>query len=136
MAGLKTATDIAKSLRDPAMKIEHTETRLQLAELLEALADVKISSVDLEELLQAREKEILELKDAIAQKADVMKSGDAYFRKGSDGKPQGDAFCLNCWESGKNVYHLVREKNAAGLHMLCPTCRMNFMWVDITWPHA
>ncbi len=136
VTGLKTAADIAKTLRDPALNLERAETKFKIAELLEVLADLKISTVELQEVLQAKEKEIARLTDAIDMKAEVMKSGDAYFRKSSDGKPMGDAFCLHCWESGRNVYHLVREKNSTGFHLLCPTCRMNFVWVDITWPQS
>ena len=107
LTSIKTATDIAKVLRTLDASVAQAELKLKLAEMLESLADAKISAAELQELLEEKETEIGRLTQALSLQAEVVKEKDAYFMKSQDGKRIGEPFCLHCWESNKRLFHLV-----------------------------
>jgi hypothetical protein len=55
---LKTATDIAKFIRESDVSIERAELKLKIADLFSALADVKMELVDLQDTFAAKEQRI------------------------------------------------------------------------------
>lgn len=58
LGGLKTATDIAKLIKESDLSLDKAETKLKLAELIGALADVKLDVVNFQEKLAAAESRI------------------------------------------------------------------------------
>ena len=54
LQGIKTATDIAKSLRDADLSLEKAEMKLQIADITSALADAKINLSEVQELILKR----------------------------------------------------------------------------------
>ncbi len=132
---IKAATDIAKALRNADVNLAQAELKLRAAELLEALADAKISMVDLEEALQKKDKEIARLTDVLSVKANVAKSGDAYFETDSEGKMHGEPFCVYCWEQNHRLVHIHHTTSQRGPETLvCPECKIAVEWVEIRWP--
>lgn len=117
---LKTAADIAKALKDSDLSIERAEMKLKVAELMGALADVKIAALELQETLHGKEKEISRLGEMLALKEEVVRRFSAYYKKGPSGKAIGDPYCLRCWESEKKLFHIVRDGKANGHR--CPVC--------------
>lgn len=127
---LKVAADIAKTLKESDLSLERAEMKMKIAELLSAVADAKIATSELQTALQEKNQEIKRLTEALATKAEVVKDGDAYFRKGPDGKAQGEPFCLHCWESRKELSHLIRGDRR---EKLCPACKTSYD--DFSIPH-
>lgn len=117
---LKTAADIARTLKESDLSIERAEMKLKVAELMGALADVKIAALELQETLQEKEKEIGRLSEMLALKEEVVRRFSAYYKKGPTGKATGDPFCLRCWESEKKLFHIVRDYKGNGNR--CPVC--------------
>ena len=54
LGSLKTATDIARFIKDSDLSLEKAETKLKLAELISALADAKIEAAKIQQLLLER----------------------------------------------------------------------------------
>ena len=119
LTSLKTATEIAKAIKDLDATVEKAELKLKLADLLGSLADAKIAGVELQELLQEKQKEIERLREALAFKARVVKAGDAYFLKNDTGLPSGEPYCVHCWEGEHALFHLV---HGAGAMWRCTHC--------------
>lgn len=125
---IKIALAIAKELKGATTAINDAEIRLQIADLLEALAEVKIKLVDAkDENLELKEK-IKELKVALAKQDEVVFRDGYYFCvKPKEGKPDGP-FCPNCYSS-KNVLSLLTEVTGHfrvfGKYE-CPSCEKNF----------
>jgi hypothetical protein len=129
LTSIKNATDIAKVLRTLDASVAQADLKFKIAELVEALADAKISAAELQGLLEEKDKEIARLTEALALTAEVVKGGDAYFKKTADGKPSGEPFCVHCWENKKHLYHLVR--GARSNRMVCPTCKSDYDFYSI-----
>ena len=124
-ASLKTALDIGKAITAAGNAVEVATLRLQLADLMGALADAKISMIGVMEQVEVREKEIARLNDALANKAKVERRNGAYYELDSEGKPSGDPYCMNCWERSHELAHLSVPR-FANEECVCPRCKSKF----------
>ena len=73
LTGVKSATEIAKYLKDSDISFEKAETKLKLADLIGALADVKMQLADVRELLIDKDEEIRKLQDELKMQGDLFK---------------------------------------------------------------
>lgn len=121
LGSIKTATDIAKFLRQSDLSLEKAELKLKLADLLNSLADAKIELVEVQETLAEKDKKIAELIAAFDAKDDLVRSGDAYYAKSANGEPVGKPFCLRCCESDHKQRQLVRSPKDHRT-MVCTSC--------------
>lgn len=64
LASIKTATGIARSIRRADASPEKAESKMKLAELLDALAQAKTKIAGIEELLLEKDRRIRELEQA------------------------------------------------------------------------
>jgi len=109
LSSIKTATDIAKFLRESDLSIEKAELKLKLADLLVSLADAKIELVEVQEELAKKDKKIGELTLAFEAKGELIRYGDAYYVKDAKGEAVGKPFCLRCLENDHKQRQLVRS---------------------------
>ena len=123
LGNLKVATDIAKALRDSDLSAERAELKLKLAEMMSALADAKIETMEIQHLLLGKEHQIAELEEAFQSKHSLIKVHDAYYRHNASGSPIGEPFCAHCWQ--------VKHKQ----HTLCRDSKDNFVRVCIACGH-
>lgn len=121
LSSIKTATDIAKFLRQSDMSLEKAELKLKLADLLVSLADAKIELVEVQEELQQKDKKIAELTSAFEAKDDLVRRGDAYYVMDEHGEATGTPFCLRCWESDHKQRQLVRSPKDHRT-LVCTSC--------------
>lgn len=121
LSSLKTATDIAKFLRESDLSLERAELKLKLAELVGALADAKIELTEVQEALSAKDKHIAELEDAFQSKDVFVRRRDAYYHADESDNPTGVPFCLRCWENDHKKRQLVRDAKER-LTRVCTTC--------------
>ncbi|MBH3338624.1 hypothetical protein I5L51_05810 [Pseudomonas mendocina] len=119
--GIKTATDIARLLKDSDFSLEKAELKLKLADLVGALADVKMELAEIQDTIIQKDKKIEELENAFQSKGSLVRHSDAYYEADETGSPQGSAYCLKCWEIEHKKRPLI--KKAANRHIhLCPAC--------------
>jgi hypothetical protein len=121
LSSLKTATDIAKFLRESDLSLEKAELKLKLADLIGSLADAKIQTVEIQEDLQNKDKRIAELEEAFGTKDDLVRHLDAYYTVNEAGKPVGIPYCLKCWESDHKKHQLVFSPGTEKLKV-CTIC--------------
>lgn len=120
---VKTAIDIAKLIKESGASLEKAEVKSQVAELIGALADVKIELVEVQEIIAEREVRIAELEESLKIKANVVKYSDAYYCLNEHDQPEGDPYCLHCWESeGKlrSLSHITKQNTS------CPACKTTY----------
>jgi hypothetical protein len=121
LGSLKTATDIAKFIRESDVSIERAELKLKIADLFSALADVKMELVELQDTFAAKEQRIRELEEAFQAKGSFVRRYDAYYRADAEGNPVGVPFCLSCWEKDHRQRQLVTD--AGGYRKrICTSC--------------
>ena len=123
LTSVKTAIDITKLIKDSDGHLEKAEVKLQFAELIGALADVKIELVEVQEIIAEKDARIVELEESLKIKAKVIKHHDAYYFLNEDGNPEGDPYCLHCWESEgrlRSLSHITRQNTT------CPGCKTTY----------
>lgn len=121
LGSLKTATEIAKWLKDSTVTIEQAETKLKLAELIGALADAKLEVAEIQELLLEKDKRIKELEDFQEIRNKMIWRDSVYYQKSDEG--EDGPYCPQCYDSNKKV---IRLQNYGTGHWHCMTCDKSF----------
>lgn len=121
LGSLKTATDIAKFVRESSVSLERAELKMKLAELIEALANAKIEAADIQQEILDRDQRIRVLQAAAAIQAELRWVQPCYFRKNEQGTD--DPYCQNCYDSTGKLSRLHTE--GAGFFR-CRVCKQIF----------
>jgi hypothetical protein len=125
LTSLKTATEIAKLLRESNFSLEKAELKLKVADLISALADVKIELVDLQDTLIEKDKQIVALEAAFEIKDTLIRKGDTYYKLDEQGQKIGGPYCPRCWENDHKNRQLVHNpKNVRS--WICATCHQEY----------
>lgn len=133
LAAIKTATDIARTVKTAETSLSHAELKLRLADMISALADVKIELSALAETIVNKDLKIKELERLLEEKKDIEKFGDAYYRLSETGEAKGEPLCTKCWEVDKMQVHLVANQNNRSF-MTCPNCDSHIRMSHINGP--
>ncbi len=63
IGSIKTATEIAKTIKDAGTTLEQAEAKFKMAELISLLADAKIQAAEIQEVILEKDKRIKELEE-------------------------------------------------------------------------
>lgn len=118
---IKTAIDIAKALKDTDLSLEKAETKLQLAELVSALADAKIQIAEFQDLLLSKEQENKVLMDKLALKEALRFDGKMYWIKKGDAAEDGP-FCQKCKDANEKLIRLQDWED----YWICMNCNKSY----------
>lgn len=118
LGGLKTATDIAKAIKDSGATLEGAEMKLKLAELISALADVKMEAATVQtELLDAQE-QIRKLEAAAKQRAALVWRQPCYWMpREADGVEE--PYCQPCHDGEGKFSRLNADGDGGFRCMVC-----------------
>jgi hypothetical protein len=125
LSSLKTATDIAKFLRESDISIERAELKLKLAELTMALADVKLEISSIQETVTERDRRIQELEEAFQRKDAIVRKRDAYHSLSPSNEAIGEPMCLRCWDVDHKLYQLHFDAKDHSVKV-CPACKATY----------
>ena len=100
LGGIKTATDIAKLIKDAGRSLESADHKLQIAELVSALADAKIALVEVQ---------------------------DTLYEKDENGEAIGSPYCSLCLEKHNLTVH-INQNPKDRRYSVCPWCKSTFAW--------
>jgi hypothetical protein len=121
LGNIKTATEIAKLIKDSDLSLEKAETKLKLAELIGALADAKLEAINLQETLLKAEGRIKELENEIEVHGNLRWVEPLYWL---DGKTGSDGpYCQHCYDSARKLIRL--QGNGAGWYE-CKVCKNGY----------
>lgn len=121
ITSLKTASDLAKLIKESKLSLKDAEIKLKLAELIGALADTKIELAEIQALLQSKQKEIDELKTQLDLKREVTWDPPSYWigpKKNGDGP-----YCQNCYDDKSKLIRLQGNGNG---YWNCKSCDSDF----------
>ena len=93
LSSIKTATDIVKLFRETNISWEKAETKLKLAELVQALADAKLEIAEVHNLLLEKDKMIKILEETLHTKKNVVWESPWYWHV--DGGKKDGPFVSN-----------------------------------------
>ncbi len=108
---IKSATDIVTIIKQSGSSLEEAEVKLKLAELISALADLKMEVANIRELLAEKDTEIQRLKQELQIKANVVWKRPFYCLE-SDGSKE-EPYCQKCYDSLGKLIHLQTLENRA-----------------------
>ncbi|MDP3331342.1 MAG: hypothetical protein Q8S55_05005 [Methylococcaceae bacterium] len=121
LSSLKTATEIAKLIKDSDLSLEKAETKLKLAELISALADAKIEVTDIQQTLVEKDSQIQELQEKIVIKQKLQWANPYYWLV--DGENKDGPYCQHCYDKNKELIRL--QGNGEG-YWECKACKNNY----------
>jgi len=125
LSGIKTAMDIGKGILAAGSSLDHAQLKLELADMMGALADARVAVVEAQETTSALQLEVKRLDEALEIKQKVVKDGSAYFDIGADGKSTGGGYCMRCWEVDKKLRHLAHP-SFSSKPSSCPACKTEY----------
>lgn len=122
LSSIKTASDIARIIKDSGASLEAAETKMKLAELISALADSKIEIANIKEILLTKDAEIQALKDQLEMKNKVVWEEPYYFLITDTDKKDGP-YCQKCYDTDKK---LIRLQSLNRGIWKCEACQNTF----------
>lgn len=121
LGSIKTATDIAKLIKDSGSSLEQAEVKLQIAELISSLADIKMELADVQTVLIDKEQKISELEIKLKTKQSVIWSKPYYFTEKDEEKD--GPFCQQCYD---NEQKLIRLQGGGTKSWNCLSCKGSY----------
>lgn len=119
---VKTALDLVRGIRESDLSLSSADLKNKLADMMSALADAKMSLVDAQDVLKAKDQRIRELEEAFEIKDEMVRQGDAYYRKNASGNAAGEAYCVKCWVDQHKAKPLVKTGNSIKQTNVCSSC--------------
>ncbi|TKB07448.1 hypothetical protein [Desulforhopalus sp. IMCC35007] len=121
LGSLKTATEIAKLIRESDATLEKAETKLKLAELVSAIADAKLDAAEVQQLILDRDETIRQLTAAAKLKTEIKWRQPCYYLSNSEGLEE--PYCQNCYDSEQKLSRL--HSDGKGFFQ-CRVCRQGY----------
>ena len=118
LGSIKTATDIAKLIKDSGTSLEKAEVKLQIAELISSLADIKMELADVQNILIEKDQSIIDLQSQLNTKESVTWSKPYYFIEKNEEKD--GPFCQQCYDNEKK---LIRLQGGGTSSWNCLSCK-------------
>ncbi len=127
ITSIKTATEIAQLLKTTDNSFEKAELRLKIADMMNALADTKISIAELKDIIQEKDEQIKTLTELNREQLNSEKleyRDGLYFSNDGDGP-----FCTACYDTKKmkvRVNQMPKNFRDFGKYR-CPNCSSKFV---------
>ena len=118
LSSIKTATDIAKLIKNSGTSFEQAEVKLQIAELISSLADIKLELADVQSIIIEKDKAITKLTNQLSTQQSVVWSKPYYFVEKSD--ERDGPFCQQCYDTDRK---LIRLQGGGIKYWECFACK-------------
>lgn len=123
LSSIKTATELAKVIKDSDISLSNAESKLNMADLISTLADVKFELAEVQDTLREKDQEIFSLTNQLKEKKEMKFDGKVYFIEGDE-----TPFCPVCYENNAKLHHLTFYNGTRDCESYyhCKTCKNNF----------
>ncbi len=105
----KVAVDIAKLIKNSSDTLDKSGQKLKLAELIEALADIKMETAEIKSLIIEKNDKIQSLEKQLNLKNDLIYEAPYYWAESANGKD--GPFCQKCYDVDSILVRLQGEEN-------------------------
>lgn len=126
LSSIKTATDIAKVIKESDASLEKAESKLKLAELISALADAKIQIADIQQVLMEKDAELRSATEQLVVKEKLHWESPYYWLL--EGTRKEGPYCQHCYD--KN-HALIRLQGNREGYWECKVCKNTY--TDSSW---
>ena len=121
--GIKSATDIARYIKDSGSSLEKAETKLKLADLISSLADIKTELANVQTLILEKNEIIQSLENRLSLKEKVSWEKPFYWL--TESAKKDGPFCQCCYDRSNFFSRLQSSSVVAGVWN-CTVCGNNF----------
>jgi hypothetical protein len=94
------------------------------AELKEALADTKLDLVQAKNLIADLKEEVQELKEKSKTKDELKFANESYWVVDKEGNRTDGPFCMSCFDVDKRKQRLAKGNSG---YYVCPACKNSFL---------
>lgn len=122
LAAIKNSMDIVKAVKDADYDLDKAILKEKIVILLDSLLEAKIQAGETLDLIQEKDKKIVEPEDLLNFRAKLVRKNGVYFESGENNEPIGEPFCSHCWDDLNKPIHLTWGKN----YSQCPKCKNLF----------
>lgn len=127
LSAVEQGLNILKTLRGVNFELEKSELKLQMAEVMSALADAKIGLTSSREQIADLEKEIARLTAFAAKRLRIV--GGMYLEIDNDDKVVDGPFCSRCHDVDKKFVRVVETPIGQRGMGHCPQCKTPYkLW--------
>lgn len=120
LTSIKTATDVARLIKDGEKQLDQAEFKLKLADLIGNLADARIEIASITELLAAKDAEIRSLQAQLELKDNLIWE-EPFYWKIKDEQRDGP-FCQQCFDASNKLIRCINKGYQQGVWN-CHTCK-------------
>lgn len=117
LGSIKTASDLAKVIKDSSESLQKAEIKMQLADLINSLADARMELAELQSVIIDKDNEIFELNAQINVSKSVVWVKPYYFIEEDDHRD--GPFCAQCYDTTRK---LIRLQGGGTSAWHCQTC--------------
>jgi hypothetical protein len=128
LTAIKTASDIARTLRGVDKSFEQAELKLRIADLVEALAEARMAVSDMQDEIRAQRERISELEEREDVRGRIEKRDGVFFVRRADGSGEDGPYCPRCFEVDGlliTLGHTSPDFRFMGPYT-CPNCNKYF----------
>jgi hypothetical protein len=122
LGSIKTATDLARLINDSGVSLEKAEVKLNLAELISALADAKMEVATVQQALLDKDVELGRLHEQLALRGKLQWE-HPYYWVTEAGEKDGP-YCQQCYD---NEHKLIRLSGDGRGYWECKTCKNTYL---------
>ncbi|MFC3717524.1 hypothetical protein ACFONC_15335 [Luteimonas soli] len=112
LSSLKTATDIAKMVRESTTTLEKAEINLKMADLIGTLADTRVQLAEIKEALLERDEKITSLETALNTRANLSYEAPYYWEM--KGEERVGPYCQKCYDVDGKLVRLQGSTSTRG----------------------
>lgn len=129
-----SALSLLKAIRDIDSATDQAVFRARMVDLQEQLTDIRAKLLDAREEAEAKDAEIIKLKEFPHKLESMVMWNGLHYERGSDGKGQGTPYCPYCIEAKTGFYRLRTIEGKPRSSMYCPHCKREYAHVStLTW---
>ncbi len=121
LGSIKTASDLAKLIKDSGISLQEAEGKMKLADLISALADAKIEMASVQQVLIEKDSEIHKLQEKLEIKKKLYWARPYYWL--IDGDKKDGPYCQQCYDKNKE---LIRLQDLGTGSWRCSNCKEFF----------
>lgn len=133
LSGINAAIQIAKTVRNAESSLAAAELKMQLAELMEKLADAKVHVATVQADSVEKDQLIAELRAQLALASEMVFEHPFYYRV-TDDKRDGP-FCQRCFDADRKAVRLI-ENRASSDDWICHACEAEYFGPAYQRPRA
>jgi hypothetical protein len=118
LTSIKTATEIARLIKDSDNSLEQAEYKLKIADLVGALVDAKLEIASIQDLILEKDKENIDLRNKLNLKNKIIWHPPYYFIE--ENEERSGPYCQQCYDNNEKLIRLQSSGNGI---WKCYTCK-------------